>query len=243
MARKLFLHVGKHKTGSSSIQWYLTNNEQFFADIGLKVVRNTHFANWALENLNDTNCFAFSHTIIRPELMTPIRLRGILPVPNFEDQCKTAVRTNADLHRLSGTALLMSGEAFSFLRTPKERKVFNLMFDGFDLHPILLFREKQSWLHSWKQQTARLRQNFPDADMTSGSIFNYSDNSWLVDDQAIQRFFGPKTRVLSYEGEITKYESVIPAFLRELGIPLKDAPDWDNVWVNRTIQAKSDPPA
>lgn len=128
----------------------------------------------------------------------------------------------------------MSGEAFSFLRTSKERTVYDLVFDGFDVRPILFLREKQSWLRSWQKQTALLQETFPDADMSADSIFNYSDQSWLVEDHKIARFFGPRVCTLNYEAEVSENGSVIPAILRELGIASHEAPPWDHIWLNRS---------
>ena len=54
------------------------------------MVENSHLPDWEQNHLNNTNCFAFSHTIIRPQLSTLLRLRGMLPYPTFDEQCHAA---------------------------------------------------------------------------------------------------------------------------------------------------------
>ena len=237
--KKLFLHCGTHKTGSTSIQKYLNSNMEFFSEKGFCLIQPPRKTGDFRMVYHDANCVEMAHTIIRSELKTPIRMRGLQKVAlDYEDQLKVAKKFNADLHDQTGKALIVSGEAFSFLRTQKERAVFDIMFKGFDVRPIIFLREPFDWMESWKKQTAKLFQQFGAMENRKDSIFNYEMDSWLLDYKALAAFFQPNGRILSYGEELKNFGSVIPAFLRELGFSPDECPPWQDVWANKTDKSE-----
>ena len=209
----------------------------FFSKEGFEIVRHTLNTVDLRAGFLDTNCVELAHTILRPELQTAIRIRGIhFAKQTHEDQKADARRANKSLHSLSGDTLIISAEAFSFLRTPEEHMTFDIMFDGFDVQPIAFLREPHDWMESWKRQTANILGIVGRPDNRVNSIFNYDPNSWLLDNEALKKFFQPNGRFLSYEDELGKHGNVIPAFLMELGIPLDNCPPWQDIWANRSPQ-------
>ena len=238
MVRKIFLLAGKHKTGTTSVQNYLDRNEAFLNRHGIAIVRNTVFAAGTPGVAPKTNCFLLAHMMIRGTLLTPVRLRGYSPEESYDDQCANARTANRLLRGIPGQRLIISAEALSFLRTARERHVYDMVFGGFEVCPIVCFRKPRAWMASWKKQVHDLRETHGRLVETPGSIFDFSENSWLVDDAAIRGFFGPDTCALSYEDEIEKYQSVIPAIMNKLGFSLPDCPSWDDVWDNRSRGSK-----
>ena len=113
MPRTIFLHAGKHKTGSTSIQHYLADNAEFLANLGLATVENIFEIVPKRKATAMVNCFDIAHCIIRPELNTPIRLRyPELAAPTLEQQRLRALRINERLMAKPGHALIISAEAF-----------------------------------------------------------------------------------------------------------------------------------
>jgi len=238
MVRKIYLHTGKHKTGSSSIQSYLEAHDTFFQKMGFTIIPNTIFAKARNRMGPKYNCYNLAHVLIRPELMTPMRLRGFSQTSDYQEQALQAVTVNKVLKETAGEALIISAEAFSFLRTAKERELFDMMFADFDVRPITFFRESATWLHSWKKQLSKLikRKEEYNIEFSKESIFDFSPNTWLLNDDAIRNFFHPNGCSLSYDDAIEEYDNVIPVFLKELGLILSACPPWEDVWYNRSLK-------
>lgn len=235
MTRKIFLHAGRHKTGSTSIQHYIADNLDFLASYGLAAVENRFETVPRRASTALVNCFDIAHCIIRPELNTLIRLRyPELAAPTLKQQQQEAVRVNEWLLGKPGDALIISAEAFSFLRRPSEREIFDLVFRGFEVRTVLFLRERLDWLESWKKQTAGGLARFgrPVGDVES--VFDYEPESWLTDDASIEAFFQPGCRTLSYEAAMEEHGSVVPAFLEAIGLDPSECPPWQEYWRNRS---------
>lgn len=235
MPRTIFLHAGKHKTGSTSIQHYLADNAEYLANLGLATVENLFEVVPKRRATALVNCFDIAHCIIRPELNTPIRLRyPELAAPTLEQQRLQALRINERLMAKPGHALIISAEAFSFLRRPSEREIFDLVFQGFEVRTVLFLRERQDWLESWKKQTAGALAKFgrPVGDVES--VLDYELSSWLADDASIEAFFQPGCQTLCYEAAMEKHGSVVPAFLEAIGLDPSECPPWQEYWRNRS---------
>ncbi|MCB1497298.1 MAG: hypothetical protein KDJ86_16050 [Bauldia sp.] len=233
--KRLHLHFGTHKTGSTSIQAYLATNQDFFASAGFAVVRD-------FDPLDDpdaqkkfgANCFRISHLVVRPSLYTPIRIAGVCP-PLSGEQLGLAIRSvNKSLRAEVHDDIILSAEAFSFLRTGQEREDLDRMFDGISEHPIGFLRESTAWLRSWAAQLNRAGLSHNPNEGTAGSIFDFSPESWLVQHEEIRSFFGPRGSYLRYEEEVARMGSVIPAFLESLGLDPCDCPEWRSLRLNRS---------
>ena len=234
MPRTIFLHIGKHKTGTGSIQQYLETSAGYFAGHGFGIVRESLFTKNMDHEYPDTNNVFLAHLCLRRELMTPIRYLNKVADMDHATQCRKARLANAALHDQAGRALLISAEAFSFLRTKEERAVLDSVFEGFDIYPIIALRETQSWLESWRQQMLHLHHRFAGDGAGEATIFDYAPQSWLTDDRAILDFWGQKARVISYEDALQAHGNIIPAYLRAIGLDPADAPEWTKVWQNKT---------
>src|SRR5262245_9521309 len=67
--KTLYLHVGTHHTGSTSIQHFLQQNREALKRARVRVIRD-HLSN----TINEYNCMSIANAFIRPSLMTPARL-------------------------------------------------------------------------------------------------------------------------------------------------------------------------
>lgn len=68
--KTIFPHIGKHKTGSTSIQHYLSNNYTFFEEMGFCII-TTDMTSKNIPLANRTNLAEIAHLVIRQGLKTP----------------------------------------------------------------------------------------------------------------------------------------------------------------------------
>lgn len=220
--KKVFLHVGKHKTGTTSIQSFLSYNRETLLETGFYPVTNIEILNLlgcGYEQANETNNVTMSHILIRPQLRTPLRFFRDDPFIEHDRKLLTT-KMNCFLKSIDAKNIIISAESFSFLRCADEKSLYVNLFDGLEIIPIIFLREKRSWMNSWKIQTSSL---FHSTDVRKNSvadhesILNYSDNSWLLDDESIVKFF-EGSHIIHYEMAVRKFETVVLAFIDFLGL-------------------------
>ncbi len=232
--KKIYLHIGKHKTGSTSIQQYIDRNRSFLAENKIFVLDNSVSDLVRKRIIVPTNCTSIAHIAIRNNLQTQIRIRNLDIQRHFLKKIKDAIIMNGRLHSVIATNIIISAEAFSFMRTFHERLILRIMFKGFSVHPIFFSRNADDWLTSWRGQLKKLMIKNNINESISNTIFDFRENSWLTDDKAIVRTFGKNTRVISYEHALNEHGSVIPAFLSFLDLVPSNCPPWDGIWLNKS---------
>ena len=230
--KRLYLHYGMHKTGSTSIQNYLDRNESFFADKGFHIVRDLA-QDGSTPGMGETNCARLAHLAIRRELVTPSRFTGRVP-SQVGDRSQTIAEANAALHGFDGDRLIMSAEAFSFMRTEGERAALDRLLAGFDVVPVGYLREAADFLKSWEARLTSMKVHQQPGTVDGEGILDLRPDSWLVDHDAIRAFFGSRGIYLSYEAAMRDAGNVVPAFLGAIGVDPADSPAWGQVWANRT---------
>ena len=239
MSRKLFLHIGQHKTGTTSIQRALDLHSDTLFKSGLYVVRRDDY--FHLGSMfrprpgNETNLYDLAEVVLRPTLMTSPRLQGWCPIMNHDRRLRFARALNATLHELDGDALVLSSEQFSFMREPSEREYLAPMLAGFDVHTLLFERETGSWLHSFRLHEARLFELYGHVVGERDTLFDYSPDSWLRDLTPLKALF-PDLTVMDYEAALARDGSTIPAFLRWLGVEPDSFDGLDTLWENASTQ-------
>jgi hypothetical protein len=231
----LHLHFGTHRTGSTSIQAYLAGNKDFFASMGFSVVGDFNPLDDPDAGMRfGTNCFRIAHVVIRPSLNTPMRMIGGCRILTGEQRESAIHSVNAAISAERHDDVIISAEALSFLRTTEEHDCFDRMFGGMKRHPIGFLRDKMDWLRSWRAQlTNQSLICHPNAEPGMG-IFDLSPNSWLVQHETIRSFFGPEGSFFSYEDEMARNGTVLPAFLESIGLDPSRCPDWRSLWENNS---------
>jgi hypothetical protein len=129
---------------------------------------------------------------------------------------KALARTaNEFLRNQRENNIVISSEAFSFLRNPLERELFDTVFDGFDLKVIVYLRMGPGWLKSWKHQTRGIDSG---EQRSSLEITDYDEKSWLMRDDQILKFFGDSVQAVSYDTVLRQDGSVITSFVNSVGL-------------------------
>ena len=237
--RKAYLHIGRHKTGSGAIQHFLFKNIVKLDEANFRVVQRRDYSDLSpLLNYHksvETNLFDLGNAFIRSNLINGIRARGVMPSVPEASRPNLAKDINSRLHSLSGGALILSAEAFSFMRYDNEKDNINILFEGLDLHVLLIERESRSWIKSYMAQTQWLQRNFPHLINQQDSVFDFSLEGWQLNLSGLKSVFnGPD--LLQYEDLLNIDGSVIPAFIRWLGRDPEDFHHDLGFWSNRSSE-------
>lgn len=148
MKQKIHLHIGKHKTGSTSIQSYQLENSSQQWDHGYHVVKEKSMHENVAKVLS-TNQTELAHCFLRSNLLTPLRLRGVLSshkIKNIKQALITGTDFRNHLKTISSPNIIISAEAFSFMRKKREIWFLRYILRGYDSIPIFYSRERNSWL-------------------------------------------------------------------------------------------------
>jgi hypothetical protein len=223
--RRLFLHIGTHKTGTTSFQKWLKENERILLKrYGLGVYHggfpNNREVGLACANLD-----------------------RLLPVRNIPQWSDLAWRDHVnDLARVQmerdEPSIILSAESLSFLRADDEIGRVYRMFEGRDVTILLTLREPGDFLASWARHLTRGKYELSD---DPASFAYVARDSWLAryDDliDAYGRFFG-KHNILTvdYESANAEHGSVIPALMSHIVGDVTQLPDWKGFRFNTTEQ-------
>lgn len=239
MAKHIIIHAGQHKTGSTSIQTYIDRNVGFFRDHGIAPVQDWTASLDGLSNENPKyNAKLIANAVVRESLATPLRIRGVCAAlaPDARDQ--GIDRINAALKAEPLDTCLISAEAFSFLREPDEFARIERLCSGLPWRAVMFLRNKDSWLKSWEVQITHSKLVNQQGVLPGQGIADLSETSWLVDHDAIRRFWNGRCTLLSYEEAVARHGSVIPAFLEAIGLDPARCPAWVGVHMNSSEQKR-----
>jgi hypothetical protein len=218
----LYLHVGTHKTGTSSFQDYLASQSAALLAEGKRVYP-------------EKNAYRLANLFIRRSLVTSPRhqydprkpdLRCAAPsLDDFEAGVAAFAR-----HGNLPDDLVISSEEFCLLREPCELYALKQGMAGLfaRIVPVIVLRQMAQWRESRQDQlhkTGLLQamQSLPDAQSTNGS--------WYYDHSAIVDFWSRvgKPVVINYEAALASEASVIPALCRAIGhVALATEQPWLN---------------
>ena len=226
--RRLFVHIGTHKTGTTSFQKWLVNNEPLLLErFGLGVYHG------AFPNAREVG-LACANT------------DRLLPVRNLPQWNDPTWRTHvgriihAQLAR-DVPSMILSAESLSFLRAPEEVQRVSDMTAGHDVTILVTLRNPVEFLGSWERHLTRTGYELSD----NPTSFAYvKHDSWLARyDQLIDAYvsvFG-RDRVVTvdYESANAEFGSVIPALMRHVADDIELLPEWSHLRLNSTIRFES----
>jgi hypothetical protein len=223
--RRLFIHAGTHKTGSTSIQETLFHQMPLVAGAGVKlIVDHPH------NTVRRSNSRSIAHAFIRDDLWTLSRMRASQPVRFGATEMMTYLES--ELRTDGWRAAILSSETFCYMRTRNERRHLETFLARFDLDlvPIVYFRKDRDWRASWEDQIAKhprlvaMRQRHPER-------FAFD---WYFDRESIVAFWrgvSPEAVFLDYDKELADRGSVVPSFLEIAGLP--PSLDSEHYFLNR----------
>lgn len=219
--KTLYLHVGTHKTGTTSIQSYLSDARDALRQGGLHFVEPRAVRSRDGKTKKRRNSAHLAHHFIRPELMTAIRWRAYDKRADFDRMCAESVESTSEIIRDSDCDLLViSSESFCFMRTSEEREKLKAFFASLDceVRPVLVLRSEESWRASFNSQLAK--SDYVDCRAVVTDPALRVDSDWYYDTDEIVRFWSDigTPSVISYDEQMATAGTIIPAFMRALNV-------------------------
>lgn len=223
--RRVFLHIGTHKTGTTSFQKWLRENEEVLRNrFGLGVYHGG-FPN------NREIGLACADT----DRLLPVRHIPQWSDPVWRDHVHELARIQ--MQRDEET-IIVSAESLSFLRADDEVRRVQRMFTDREVTVLLTLREPAGFLASWGRHLSRSKYELSN---NPKSFAYVAPDSWLAryDDliDAYARVFG-RDRVLTvdYEQVTAEHGSVIPGLMRHVVADPTGLPDWSGYRFNTSDQ-------
>jgi hypothetical protein len=211
---RLFVHIGTHKTGTTSFQhWLLRHEEELLAGFGLGVYHG------AFPNNREVGLACASTDRSLPT-------RGIPQWVDPEWRKHVAELVADQLER--DEDLVLSCEALSFLRTSVEVERLARMLTSRDVFILVALRNRTDFLRSWSEHLQRDRYKLS---RDPRSFAYVEPDSWLADYEVLLSAYGAvfsneRVRTIDYDVAIAQDGSVIPALMREVVGPDASIPEW-----------------
>lgn len=222
MSKRIIVHAGIHKTGSTSIQKFLGERRAALREQGIDFYAGSYMPN--------------NHAELHAAAMRTERQSGFKRINRIEvdGAYRDDVRERVRQHVANSPCptVLFSAEGLSYLRHPDEFDRLKDMLLG-DIEVVLYLREAAGFLASYRRML-----HVPESFIVTRDSFAYvGDDSWLVDYKALVAGFQsafPVVNVLDYDRELRQRGNVIPSFLDVIGARFR-AEEWRGVFVNRTV--------
>lgn len=170
--KTVYLHIGLHKTGTTSIQRACLTSPQILKQYGRRYYDGI-FSNW--------NHREVAYSILREDLEWPARDKFVTSREEAFHQTRKKI-----LSELQDTQyLIISAEAISYLRYQFEIDRLKKLFPkDVEIIPILFRREKTEWLESYTRQFIDLMGHSPSQKIDS--TLNVNENSWLMQHEELE---------------------------------------------------------
>lgn len=223
------LHIGLHKTGSTSIQAFLQRNLSVLQANGLDFYQGMVFPE------NHVELHAAS---MRPARESGYKNRSRLKVDAaYIDQVRQHV--SRFVAASNGKRIVFSNEGLSLLRYPDEVETLKSLFPSGTFRVVAYLRQPEDYLRSYEAQLKKNPSTLP-LRIDKDSFAYTEPDSWLLDYPArlapFEQVFGSANlHVFDYDQAQAQDGNVIPSFLQALGLGGCFRPeDWKNYFINRS---------
>lgn len=226
--RRAIIHIGLHKTGTTSFQGLLGAHQEFLNSAGIKLMRDD----------KEGHAIGLAHLTVRPT----VKYLGRIINPQWNSaQAKIQMRNSiAELMKGDSETILASHEALSLIRTNKEAKKLRLQLADREPLIVVVLRDKKDYLRSMKNMlkpgSSFISRNNPWSFMYTRK-FSWLTH-WGILLKVYRRTFGEENvRVISYEEAITRDGTVLKELWKQCELP-GDAPlAAENIWLHDSREA------
>lgn len=208
----IFLHIGTHKTGTKSLQQWLTDNRAELLAEGISFYAghlknpNNHSELGLAALREDQDSFA---RFMYPKLAgLPYRQAVARQIKEYLSACRSR-------------HVIFSNEDLSLLRYPEELTFLRDLFGGHEVKVVVCLRNKANYLRSYREQILKVPGRLP-ASRPESSLYVESD-SWLVDYASLQEayasaFGGSNVAAIDYDAAVARDGTIVPSILAALGV-------------------------
>lgn len=214
MSVNVVLHIGTHKTGSTTVQSFLQENKQQLLTNQIVFFEG---------DIIPENHIELYLSCIDPDRETLAKYTMDFGSPDalFE---KTRNRVAEFLEQSAGKTVIFSTEGLSLLRSREELNRLSQIFDPerHRVQVVCTLRDKRSYLNAYRKQILKV----PGRKVSNNprSALYVEPDSWLVDYaqliEAYRRVFGaPSVVTIDYNQEVDKCGDVLPAVLQKMKLP------------------------
>jgi hypothetical protein len=238
MKKQLVLHIGTHKTGSTSLQRYLLDHAGDLARNGIAVFRG---------EIREANHIELHLAAMRYERDSFAKLGICKNLTCDADYTRhVAEKVQAFVQSRREERIVFTSEDLSWLRYDDEIERLLTILDvgNCEAKVVLYLRNKQDYLRSYTAQIRKVPGRQPSSDPVS-CLYVESD-TWLTDFDSLaaayQRGFGAdNVIVVDYDHEMKTTGNVIPSFLTALELNA-DELDYGSYFLNTTNPAEQRKP-
>lgn len=146
MISRVYLHVGLHRTATTSFQYSLVENENILREHGIEIYKPIN---------REINASEVGEAVLNAD-------KKNLGAKNRDDlflEVKAKIRDYLDNSNLE--SLLISGEDLSYIRTDKECSRLKALFDseGLEFIILLVIRDPESWFDSYRKKIKEIGES------------------------------------------------------------------------------------
>lgn len=224
---RLFLHIGPHKTGTTSFQRSLEANAAELTQRGLRPVMEPQMRKGRRTGQWRTALYSSADLFLRPELLTGARYLDHVPKLTEVQRANRRARLATYVGGMTEPAVLMSSESFWYLHTENERRWIGEFADavGREVTVIMARRDPADWRESWEQHLETWSKRFPR--MRDFPDSGEMRQDWYYDIDARRTFWSPFTLC---EVPFARDLDVVPDLFRATGISPEGLRE--GFWVN-----------
>jgi hypothetical protein len=234
--KTVYLHIGTHKTGTTSIQQYLYAHNETHRKFGIDYYKGLY--NPANGIYTPANHVELHVAAMRENRMSPFKLKNKI---NADKEYKQLVqnRVREFINDTNANKVIFSAEGLCYLRYGDELSYLQELFKGVEIYIIIYLREKSSFLRSYRLQLIKMGMSFSD---DPNSFAYVQDDTWLLEYDDLINIYGShfghdRLIIFNYDDVLVSDGNVIPSFLKTIGVPSKLS-DTSAYWYNKSQNKK-----
>ena len=224
--KRAILHIGTHKTGTTSFQhWLRIHHKRLAIEHGIDIYEGL------FRNNRETALLCADGSKQYPTMRQ---------IPEWNTEHWQHQVTQHVVSQVEGqaTTLLISSETLSFLRNPAELSALAKLLATREVTVVVTLRERSNYLRSWAEHLTR--DGFTLSDDPNSFAYVQPD-SWLADYDSLlaayrNQFGQESVRIVDYEEEMDMHGSVIPGIMKHIVTTTYNLPEWRGVFKNSSKQ-------
>ena len=214
--RELLLHIGTHKTGTTSFQQLMRRNEARLLKVGVFPVSEPKLS--PEHTGNPFNLRGFAHYFLRPELVTVPRVKGF--VRSLSDP-ERRLYENAMVERVNASdaqKVIISAEGLCFFRKQEEQAALARFLSRIDRSStaFVVFRDDEAWRKSWVREC----QRYPEVTAALAALPDHRriEGEWYFDKPAICAFWSEIVPLVQIDYD--QFEDICPELATRMGVSM-----------------------